>query len=233
MEFKPILEIFEGWATIQCIVANGRTIRTTSEHPFYVYGKGWVPCHSVQRGDRLRSHNGRTVVVEDVYSNGVQEKVYDFRVEEHHTYFVGCAEWGLSVWAHNEYAQAEQLGLLQKRLKQLGYDDASITAIMDAIRNGEAVAIIGENMKRVRALESMVNGAGGTAVTWNPRNQQSPSLEANRSWLRYWAQQNGAPAIDIGPQPTYREMPSDFYAMENRSIRWWGIPTPFGTGGPL
>ena len=23
------------------------------------------------------------------------------RIQEYHTYFVGCAEWGFSVWAHN------------------------------------------------------------------------------------------------------------------------------------
>ena len=29
------------------------------------------------------------------------ETVYNFRVANCHTYFVGCAEWGFSVWAHN------------------------------------------------------------------------------------------------------------------------------------
>lgn len=27
--------------------------------------------------------------------------VYNMRVEEYHTYFVGSAEWGFSVWVHN------------------------------------------------------------------------------------------------------------------------------------
>ena len=27
--------------------------------------------------------------------------VYNLRIEEYHTYFVGSAEWGFSVWAHN------------------------------------------------------------------------------------------------------------------------------------
>ncbi|MCI0560692.1 MAG: hypothetical protein MN733_19580, partial [Nitrososphaera sp.] len=29
------------------------------------------------------------------------ETLYNLQVEDHHTYFVGCDEWGFSVWAHN------------------------------------------------------------------------------------------------------------------------------------
>ena len=29
--------------------------------------------------------------------------VYNLRIEEYHTYFVGCAEWGFSIWAHNAF----------------------------------------------------------------------------------------------------------------------------------
>src|SRR5262249_23944282 len=29
--------------------------------------------------------------------------VYNVRVADFHTYFVGCEEWGFSVWAHNAY----------------------------------------------------------------------------------------------------------------------------------
>jgi len=33
------------------------------------------------------------------------ETVYNLRVAEHHTYFVGSEAWGFSVWAHNaDYA---------------------------------------------------------------------------------------------------------------------------------
>ena len=32
---------------------------------------------------------------------GSWETVYNFRIADFHTYFVGCDEWGFSVWAHN------------------------------------------------------------------------------------------------------------------------------------
>jgi hypothetical protein len=39
--------------------------------------------------------------VEDVLDTGEFETVYNMRVEDHHTYFVGTEDWGFSVWAHN------------------------------------------------------------------------------------------------------------------------------------
>jgi hypothetical protein len=80
-----------------------RVIRTTGEHPFYVWGRGWLPCVEMQPGDLLSSHDGRWVAVEEVYDTGEWETVYNLRVAEHHTYFVGSQEWGFSVWAHNQY----------------------------------------------------------------------------------------------------------------------------------
>jgi hypothetical protein len=37
-----------------------------------------------------------------VENTGQWEKVYNFRVADHHTYFVGTEDWGFSVWAHNQ-----------------------------------------------------------------------------------------------------------------------------------
>jgi len=115
-----------------------------------------------------------------------------------------------------------------KRLQRLGYDEANATRIMNSIANGEQVAIVGENMSRVQAIARMVEKAGGTAQTWNPRNFRGlDSMEANRSWIRYWAKDKGSTVIDIGRQPTERlKGPSPFYGMENRSLRRWGIYTP-------
>lgn len=36
-----------------------------------------------------------------MFDTGCWETVYNFRVADWHTYFVGCDEWGFSVWAHN------------------------------------------------------------------------------------------------------------------------------------
>ncbi len=80
---------------------NGRTIRTTAEHPFYVWNQGWTAAYLLKVGDRLRSDDGQTVTVEAVCDSGTIETVYNCRVAEYHTYFVGGAAWQWSVWAHN------------------------------------------------------------------------------------------------------------------------------------
>ena len=42
--------------------------------------------------------------VERMTKTGRTEKVYNVRVVEDHTYFVGGEAWGFSVWVHNAYS---------------------------------------------------------------------------------------------------------------------------------
>ncbi len=76
------------------------TIQATSEHPFYVYGKGWTPLREVRQGDWLRTEGG-WIEVNAVEDTGRWGMVYNVRVADHHTYFVGKDESGSAVWAHN------------------------------------------------------------------------------------------------------------------------------------
>jgi hypothetical protein len=91
-----------GWGTVQ----PERVIRTTQEHPFFVMGKGWTPVGEIRPGDMIRTEDG-WVPVQDVRDTGQWEKVYNLRVEDYHTYFVGAPEWGFAVWAHNTYNSPE------------------------------------------------------------------------------------------------------------------------------
>ncbi len=77
-----------------------QVIRTTDEHPFWVDGKGWRKTIELELGDRLIGRDGETVEVEEVLDTGQYETVYNFRVAEHHTYFVGGDGWGF-LWAHS------------------------------------------------------------------------------------------------------------------------------------
>src|SRR5262249_40395103 len=43
------------------------------------------------------------VTVEGVQETGEYETVYNLRIADYHTYFVGARAWGFSVWAHNSY----------------------------------------------------------------------------------------------------------------------------------
>jgi RHS repeat-associated protein len=94
-------EAFVHVAAVVRLRVAGRDIHTTAEHPFFVVGHGWRPANELRPGDRLSSHDGRTVEVESVAETGETVTVYNVSLADYHTYFVGCDEWGFSVWAHN------------------------------------------------------------------------------------------------------------------------------------
>ncbi|HVK03441.1 MAG TPA: polymorphic toxin-type HINT domain-containing protein [Armatimonadaceae bacterium] len=78
------------------------TITATSEHPFFVEGRGWVELGQVGIGSEIVTRAGpKNLVVQSVsrsrHSEGVA--VYNFEVEGTHTYFVGNARGG--AWVHN------------------------------------------------------------------------------------------------------------------------------------
>jgi len=84
-------------------------IRTTAEHPFWVYNRGWQTAGELRPGDALLGHDGGRTAVEEVLDTGESETVYNLRVADYHTYFVGRRAWGFSAWAHNaEYPGSEE-----------------------------------------------------------------------------------------------------------------------------
>ena len=81
------------------ITINGEEIVTTDNHPFYVQDRGFINAGNLLVGDKLISVNGEDLTIEDYYIELTEEpvSVYNFQVEDFHTYFVGdCA-----VWVHN------------------------------------------------------------------------------------------------------------------------------------
>ena len=94
-------EVFENRLPLLSLHVGGQVIRTTAEHPFYIRGKGWVATRELEPGNLFRSHDGQWVPVQEVVDNGEESVVYNLRISEYHTYFVGGSDWGFSVWAHN------------------------------------------------------------------------------------------------------------------------------------
>jgi Pretoxin HINT domain len=103
-QWRRVEEIFRNYMPIWHVHVEDQVIRTTSEHPFYVWNKGWIAARELMVGDLLRSHDGQFVVVKDICEGGYEEAVYNCRINEYHTYFIGGESWGWSVWAHNECA---------------------------------------------------------------------------------------------------------------------------------
>jgi hypothetical protein len=98
---KIVEDVFVRSAPILNVVVQGRVIRTTDEHPFWVDGKGWTPAGELKAGDQLLGADKSKLPLENVVETGDTETVYNFRVADWHTYFVGNNGWDFEVWVHN------------------------------------------------------------------------------------------------------------------------------------
>ena len=81
------------------VFVNGEEIVTTPSHPFYSPVKGWTDAIHLRAGDILVLLNGEYVVVEKVQHEILEAPVtvYNFHVEDYHTYYVTNA----GVLVHN------------------------------------------------------------------------------------------------------------------------------------
>ena len=89
------------------LITNGEEIITTDNHPFYVQGRGFINAGNLLVGDKLISVNGEDLFVKKHYieETDVPVDVYNFQVEDHHTYFVGES----AVWVHNDMCQPQNV----------------------------------------------------------------------------------------------------------------------------
>jgi hypothetical protein len=98
---QVVEETFIRTAPVLRLTVGGRELRPTGEHPFYVPGRGWVLAWSLRSGDVIHTLEGEAVRVDAVEDRGEVVRVYNFRVRELQTYFVGGDDWGFAIWSHN------------------------------------------------------------------------------------------------------------------------------------
>jgi len=72
------------------VYAGNEIINATPTHPFWVEGKGWVAAGELIQGDQVRLYSGQFLEISKVVPERLPEtiKVYNFEVEDWHTYFV-------------------------------------------------------------------------------------------------------------------------------------------------
>ena len=101
IELKEVLNTFEKQVdTIVTITIDGEKIQTTEAHLFYVEGTGWIPASMLKEGDILSLEDGREVPVQSIkiVDYNYYIFVYNFEVEDYHTYYVS----DISVLTHNK-----------------------------------------------------------------------------------------------------------------------------------
>ncbi|MGL6077093.1 MAG: polymorphic toxin-type HINT domain-containing protein [Fimbriiglobus sp.] len=143
---RRVEEVFVREGLVWELRLGGQTIRTTAEHPFYSERSGWTACHELQVGDRLLTEDGSWVAVEGLRDTGSWERVYNLRVADDHTYFVGEEAWGFSAWAHNEYTGNRTQASVEAALRKLGVpaEEAYFLAEMGARKGVDGNKWIGE-----------------------------------------------------------------------------------------
>ncbi|OWK41010.1 hypothetical protein FRUB_04902 [Fimbriiglobus ruber] len=94
VEPKVIEEVFARTGLVWEICLGGHTFRTTAEHPFYAWDRGWTAAHLLGAGDSVLTEDGQWVAVGGSRDAGVAEMVFNFRVADYHTYFVGVKGGG-------------------------------------------------------------------------------------------------------------------------------------------
>ena len=97
---KTVLETYiREVTTLVHLTVNGEEIITTIDHPFYVKDKGFVTAGELKIGDELLDVNENVLLVENFDVELIDEPttVYNFQVEDYHTYHVS----GFGVLVHN------------------------------------------------------------------------------------------------------------------------------------
>ena len=94
---------------------NGEEIVTTVDHPFYVKNQGFIKAGELAIGDELLDSNKNILLVEnfDVELTGKPVTVYNFQVEDYHTYHVS----GFGVLVHNAEYSPEKMQKIKARQK--------------------------------------------------------------------------------------------------------------------
>ncbi|MDQ0418984.1 hypothetical protein J2Z48_003209, partial [Croceifilum oryzae] len=98
-EYKKVTQLFKREVDqIYTVTVGKEKIETTAEHPFWVKDKGWVPVKNLQEGDLLEDENGKALPVEKISIKNEKTTVYNFEVEDYHTYYVSDT----GIWVHNK-----------------------------------------------------------------------------------------------------------------------------------
>jgi Pretoxin HINT domain len=79
------------------------TFEVTAPHPFHVEGRGWVAAGDLAPGDVIVSSGGGRLRVASNQDTSRRTTVYNFEVEDFHTYFVGES----AAWVHNDCVTTE------------------------------------------------------------------------------------------------------------------------------
>ncbi|WP_289140972.1 polymorphic toxin-type HINT domain-containing protein [uncultured Brevibacillus sp.] len=96
--YKEVVGLFQKQADeIYYVHIGDEIIEVTGEHPFWLDGKGWTFVKDLKAGDLLVSSDGSKLAIDKIEKEPREATVYNFEVEDFHSYFVS----NLGIWVHN------------------------------------------------------------------------------------------------------------------------------------
>lgn len=116
---------------------GGEEIVATPTHPFYCPVKGWTDAVHLRAGDILVLVNGEYVVVEKIQHELLENpvKVYNFQVEDYHTYYVGSG-----ILVHNVCTQRVAMREAKRSVNiPMSENPTSVQSIKMVGQNGRTV----------------------------------------------------------------------------------------------
>ncbi|MGY0374237.1 polymorphic toxin-type HINT domain-containing protein [Clostridium sp. JNZ J1-5] len=143
------------------LYVDGEEIKTTSDHPFWVVGEGWVGAEDLRVGDKVLLYSGNIAEISKISIEQLDHiiKVYNFEVEDWHTYFVSnnnilvhnACSFNIGSWAKGSFETAKKSAL--KHFEKHGAE-VGAKNVEQYIRKAEAFKL---NLRG--ATKSRVNGA--------------------------------------------------------------------------
>ena len=140
------------------LVINGEEIITTETHPFYVNKRGFVNAGELKVGDELLDSSGNILLVEsfDVELTDEPTKVYNFQVEDFHTYHAGQN----SILVHNANYKEANIKNFEIKDKHLKNSSAKRTRKFNVDTPEEANLIVQDALENGKLYTIIDNGLG-------------------------------------------------------------------------
>lgn len=156
VSFKNVTNTFVNETSeLEHIHVNGETITATPNHPFYVDKLGWRLADALRAGDVLVLSNGEFVTVEWVQHEILESpiEVYNFEVEDFHTYFVGEN----SILVHNDCHTPVRPNKITDIADKCGDELASIVEGLSKERKDKFLDIFNSKSANTRFIDALNN----------------------------------------------------------------------------
>jgi hypothetical protein len=128
---------------------------------------GWRPAESLEPGQLLMTHDDRRVPVEEIEKLKDVAPVFNFRIADFHTYFVGSVEWGFTVWVHNQYTAISHgdgsFSIVDDagNIVQRNVADTDVARALDALNAPQTLSIASSQLQKkfIHAANFGVSGS--------------------------------------------------------------------------